>query len=121
MQEGGKDQDRHPRQAVAHAPDHSVNKPLRMQLDGAGYGKIEQLHRGLIDGVAEHLVAAFQEHNSSQSAQHQQAGGAYEHDEKKHEQQGPYPKLAHTAGGHQQLQEQRQDGDIKIEISEKDS
>src|ERR1700687_5324400 len=121
MQKGGKDQDRDPRQAVAHAPDDSVNKPFRLQLDSAGYGKIEQFHDGLIDGVAEDLVASFQEHNRSQSAQQQQAGAASEHDERKHEQQDSYPKLAQTAGGRQQLQEQRKDGDIKIEISEEDS
>ena len=64
MQKRGKDKNSDSRQAVAHAPDHGVNKPLRVQFDGAGYGKIEQLYSGFIDGVAEHLVGALQEHNS---------------------------------------------------------
>jgi len=68
MQKSGKDKNRDSRQAVAHAPDHGVNKPLRVQLDGAGQGKIEQLYSGFVDGVAKHLVIALQEHSSPERA-----------------------------------------------------
>ena len=69
MESGGKEENSQSREAVPQAPDDGVNEPLDLQLDSRGQRQIEQLCRGFIQGVAQHLVAAFQGDGRAQIAE----------------------------------------------------
>ena len=120
MQGGGEKKNCHSRQAVPEAPDHGVEKPFDLYLDPRGQRQIEQFPGGLVQRVTQHLVATFQSEDRSQTAKSQQADRTQADCSGKHEQRGAYTEPAQEPGGQQQLEHQRKDAGVKVEVRKKD-
>src|SRR5216683_6702557 len=106
--------------AVAQTPDHGINEPLNLYLEPGRQRQIEQFGGGLVQGIAQHLVAAFQRDCRVQSAKSQQAGRTQENGNGEHKQRGADAEPAQKPRGQQQLEQQRTDARIEVEVPEKD-
>ncbi len=117
MQGGGENENRQAGQAVTQAPDHGIDEPFHLQLDPGRKRKIEQFGGGLVDGIAQHLVAAFQRDGCAQRPKNQQACRTQEHGNGKHEYRRTYSKPAQEPCGEQQLEQQREYAGVKVEVT----
>ena len=115
----GKDQHREAGQPVAHPPHHRVDERLDVERHVGGHGQVEQLHGGLVDGVAQHLVGAPQHDGGGQRADRQQAHRAQRQRHGHDEEGKAQAHLPQQPSGEDPLQGKRGQAGVDVEQAEK--
>ena len=114
----GEGDDREPGEGVAGPPRHGVDERLRGELHLGRHGQVEQLHRGPVDRVAQHLVDALEEHGGRQGAGDEEPSRPEEEADRQEEEDRAQAEPPQDAGGQEHLGRHAEHAHRRVERAE---
>ena len=116
--ERGEGDDREAGEGVAGPPRHGVDERLRGELHLGGHGQVEQLHRGPVDRVAQHLVDALEEHGRREGAGDEEASRSEEEADRQEEEDRAQAEPPQDACGQEHLGRHAKHAHRRVERAE---